>query len=175
MAARAARRVDWKTRVQTGFIPWDAEGFLDAFRAWQELITAAMRRARTTREGRVRFHLPTQQMGRYFVNRYGPAQGTAHFVRWVKVGEFLATHMERLQAEGLVHVAADGSLDFSGDLIASLCAVRYRPAASAGRPGRRPASDGVGRRRAASAIALPDVLRRVARARAKGSRAGSRR
>lgn len=159
MAVRAARRVNWKTRVRTGLIPWDADGFLDAFRAWQDLITTALRRARTTREGRMRFHLPTQQMGRYFVKRYGRGEGTAHFARWAKVGEFLATHMERLQADGLVHVAADGSLDFSSDLIAGLCAVRYRPAPS-----------GVGRRRVVHTIALADVLQRIRRAKGSGAR-----
>ena len=100
--------------------------------------------------------LPTARLGRYFVDRYGTREGTTHFIRWAKIGEFLADYLERLSSAGLARVGPGGALEMSADLIASVCAVRYRRS----RTGRR----------ITYTIALADVMRRVKRASAAATR-----
>jgi len=80
-------------------IPWDEEGFLAAFARWQDLVATppASRRA--------------NPMASYFVERYGRTRGLAHFTRWLKIGDFLARHIIRLQREGLVWATPDGALE----------------------------------------------------------------
>ena|SRR3990170_3416844 len=95
-------------------IPWDEEGFLAAFARWQDLVATppASRRA--------------NPMASYFVERYGRMRGLAHFTRWLKIGDFLARHIVRLQREGLVWATADGALEMREDLITALCRVPPR-------------------------------------------------
>lgn len=65
-------------------------------------------------------------MASYFVERYGRTRGLAHFTRWLKIGDFLARHIIRLQREGLVWATPDGALEMREDLIMALCRVPLR-------------------------------------------------
>lgn len=147
------RPLDWRLQAKAGLRPWTPDGLLEAFARWQELIDSSAHHARISARGRITLRLPTARMGRYFVDRYGPREGTTHFVRWAKIGEFLADDMERLSAAGLVRVGPGGTVDMNADLVASLCTVRYRRF----RAGRR----------TVYAIAWADVMRKVRR-RARG-------
>ncbi len=140
---------DWRRQAKAGLSPWTPDGLLEAFARWQQLIDTSAHHARISARGRITFRLPTARMGRYFVDRYGPREGTTHFVRWAKIGEFLADHMERLTAAGLVRVGPGGTVDMNADLVTSLCAVRYRRSSAL--------------RRGVYAIAWADVMRKVRR------------
>lgn len=119
-------RADWKVRAVRGLTPWTPDGLVEAFARWQELVGEAFRRARTSRTGGVSIRLPIAKMRRHFTQRYGEQEGSAHFLRWVKIGDFLAAHRERLEADGLLQFGPGGSMEMAPALIESLCAVRFR-------------------------------------------------
>lgn len=95
-------------------ILWDEDGFVAAFAHWQAVL-AAPRSARSA-----------NPMAAYFVERYGRARGLVHFRRWLKIGDFLARHIGRLQRENLVWAMADGALEMRADFITALCRVPLR-------------------------------------------------
>jgi len=125
-----ARRIS-----RQGRIPWDQEGFLEAFARWQAVVDAPQGSGQRS------------SMGRYFVERYGRETGLVHFERWLKIGEFLAKQMSRLHRAGLVWAGPDGSVEMSEGLIQALCVVPLRPTQRGRRPTYR--------------IDAPDVFRRL--------------
>lgn len=95
-------------------IPWNEEGFLAAFARWQALLA-----------------LPPAErkpgaMSGHFVERYGRRAGLLHFTRWLKIGDFLARHIVRLQVDGLLWAGPGGSLEMRRELIRSLCRTPLR-------------------------------------------------
>jgi hypothetical protein len=108
------RRAKRPTTAPRETIPWNEEGFLAAFARWQALLELP----------------PAEQrpgaMSAYFVERYGRGRGLLHFTRWLRIGDFLARHISRLQVEGLLWAGPGGSLEMRRELISSLCRTPLR-------------------------------------------------